>query len=192
MSLLRFDNRRSTSLLPTGRTRRRSLVRNAVTATDMASFGSFLFDLPVPSTRVRAANVAGTSTTISPAVTSCWASRNPSPSAPSIAHVRDVNGAAHDNNVSTWARLSSRRFRAVRWHGPAVRRFPSGKVRDMARTLDLAPWAGRWVAVDAADRVRSDASSLAELLRAIEEADLGEVEVMRAPAPDEPVVYGLG
>lgn len=62
----------------------------------------------------------------------------------------------------------------------------------MARTLDLAPWAGRWVAVDAADRVRSDASSLAELLRAIEEADLGEVEVMRAPAPDEPVVYGLG
>lgn len=62
----------------------------------------------------------------------------------------------------------------------------------MARTLDLAPWAGRWVAVDAADRVRSDASSLAELLRAIEGADLGEVEVMRAPAPDEPVVYGLG
>lgn len=62
----------------------------------------------------------------------------------------------------------------------------------MARTLDLAPWAGRWVAVDAADRVRSDASSLAVLLRAIVEADLGEVEVMRAPAPDEPVVYGLG
>ncbi len=62
----------------------------------------------------------------------------------------------------------------------------------MARTLDLAPWAGRWVAVDAANRVRSDASSLAELLGAIAEADLGEVEVMRAPAPDEPVVYGLG
>jgi hypothetical protein len=62
----------------------------------------------------------------------------------------------------------------------------------MARTLDLAPWAGRWVAVDAADRVRSDAGSLAELLRVIEKADLGEVEVMRAPAPDEPVVYGLG
>jgi hypothetical protein len=60
-----------------------------------------LFDLPVPSTRVRAAKVAGTSTTVSPAVTSCCASRNPSPSAPSIAHVRDVNGAAHDNNAST-------------------------------------------------------------------------------------------
>lgn len=69
---------------------------------------------------------------------------------------------------------------------------PLGYGRAMARTLDLAPWAGRWVAVDAANRVRSDASSLAVLLRAIVEADLGEVEVMRAPAPDEPVVYGLG
>lgn len=62
----------------------------------------------------------------------------------------------------------------------------------MARTLDLAPWAGRWVAVDAEGRVRSDAASLAELLAAIAEADLGEVEVMRAPAPDDPVAYGLG
>lgn len=62
----------------------------------------------------------------------------------------------------------------------------------MARTLDLAPWAGRWVAVDADSCVRSDAASLAELLTAIAEANLGEVEVMRAPAPDDPVVYGLG
>jgi len=61
----------------------------------------------------------------------------------------------------------------------------------MPRTLDLAPWAGRWVAVDARSRVRCDAPSLAELLTAIAEADLGEVEVMRAPAPDDPVVYGL-
>jgi hypothetical protein len=62
----------------------------------------------------------------------------------------------------------------------------------MARTLDLAPWAGRWVAVDAESRVRSHAGSLAELLAAIDEAGLGEVEVMRAPAPDDPVFYGLG
>jgi hypothetical protein len=40
--------------------------------------------------------------------------------------------------------------------------------------------------------VRSDAASLAELLAAIAEANLNDVEVMRAPAPDEPVVYGLG
>ena len=48
MSVFRFDNRRNTSLLPTDRTRRRSRVRSAVTATDIASFGSFLFDRPVP------------------------------------------------------------------------------------------------------------------------------------------------
>lgn len=62
----------------------------------------------------------------------------------------------------------------------------------MARTLDLAPWAGRWVAVDADGHVRSDAASLTDLLAAIAAADLSDVEVMRAPAPDDPVVYGLG
>ena len=98
--------------MPTDCTRRRSRVRRAVTATDMASFGSFLFDRPVPSTRVRAANVAGTSTTASPAVTSCCASRNPSPSAPSIAHSLDGNGAAHVNRCSTWLRLARTLSRA--------------------------------------------------------------------------------
>jgi len=48
------------------------------------------------------------------------------------------------------------------------------------------------VAVDADGLVTCDAASLAELLSEIAEADLGEVEVMRAPAPDDPVVYGLG
>lgn len=62
----------------------------------------------------------------------------------------------------------------------------------MARTLDLSQWAGHWVAVDTENRVRSDAATLAELLAAINAADFGEVEVMRAPAPDDPVVYGLG
>ena len=62
----------------------------------------------------------------------------------------------------------------------------------MARTLDLAPWAGRWVAVDGDGHVQSDAASLAELLAAIAVASLGDIEVMRAPAQDDPVVYGLG
>ncbi len=62
----------------------------------------------------------------------------------------------------------------------------------MVRTLDLTPWAGRWVAVDTANHVRCDASSLAELLDVLAVAALADVEVMRAPAPDEPVVYGLG
>ncbi len=67
-----------------------------------------------------------------------------------------------------------------------------GYAVDVARTLDLTAWAGRWVAVDAQGRVRCDAASLAELLDAVAEADVGEVDVMRAPAPDDPVVYGLG
>ncbi len=65
----------------------------------------------------------------------------------------------------------------------------------MVRTLDLSPWAGRWVAVDTANHVRCDAPSLAQLLDVLAVTDVGEVgevEVMRAPAPDEPVVYGIG
>ena len=62
----------------------------------------------------------------------------------------------------------------------------------MVRTLDLRSWAGRWVAVDSANHVRCDAPTLSELLDALASVYVGEVEVMRAPAPDEPVVYGLG
>ena len=45
--------------------------------------------------RARAARVAGTSTTASPALTSCWASRSPRPDAPSTAQVRSDHVAAH-------------------------------------------------------------------------------------------------
>jgi hypothetical protein len=44
-------------------------------ATENASFGSFLFDRPVPSTRTLEASVAGTSRTCSPAPTNCWDNR---------------------------------------------------------------------------------------------------------------------
>jgi hypothetical protein len=74
---------------------------------------------------------------------------------------------------------------------PAVSHRP-GTLQTVVRTLDLRQWAGRWVAVDSADLVRCTALTLAELLDVLASADLGEVEVMRAPAPDEPVVYGLG
>jgi hypothetical protein len=50
-------------------------VRSAAIATDRASLGSFLSERPVPSTRIRDANVAGTSTTFSPASSSCCAYR---------------------------------------------------------------------------------------------------------------------
>lgn len=65
-------------------------------------------------------------------------------------------------------------------------------VRFMVRTLDLTQWAGRWVAVDSTGSVRCDAPSLAELLDIVEVSNVGDVEVMRAPAPGGPVVYGLG
>ena len=62
----------------------------------------------------------------------------------------------------------------------------------MVRTLDLTPWAGRWVALDSADFVCCEAPTLAELLDTLATAGVGDVEVMRAPALDEPVIYGLG
>ena len=62
----------------------------------------------------------------------------------------------------------------------------------MVRTLQLEAWAGRWVAVDSAGTVRCDAASLSELLSNIALEHIEGVEVMRAPDPGEPLVYGLG
>jgi hypothetical protein len=62
----------------------------------------------------------------------------------------------------------------------------------MVRTLDLTAWAGRWVAVDVDGNVCRDAASLAELLAILESDGIEGTEIMRAPAPGEPVVYGLG
>ncbi|MDP9441244.1 MAG: hypothetical protein M3P34_03480 [Actinomycetota bacterium] len=44
-------------------------------ATERASLVSFLFDRPDPNSRTLDASVAGTSTTHSPAATSCWANK---------------------------------------------------------------------------------------------------------------------
>jgi hypothetical protein len=51
------------------------VVAKGVNATERASFGSVLFDFVLPNTRVRAASVAGTFTTRSPAATSCCDSK---------------------------------------------------------------------------------------------------------------------
>jgi hypothetical protein len=56
-------------------TRRRRRPRSAAIAVDNASFGSFFCALPEPSTRTLDDSIGGTSTTSSPAATSCWASR---------------------------------------------------------------------------------------------------------------------
>ena len=56
---------------------------------------SLLRPWPRSSTRVRAANAEGTSNTLSPAATSCWASSRPRPPAPSMAQTRCGHCAAH-------------------------------------------------------------------------------------------------
>lgn len=62
----------------------------------------------------------------------------------------------------------------------------------MVRTLDLNAWAGRWVALDRDDHVQRDAATLAELMEIIDADGVEGLEIMRAPVPGEPVVFGLG
>ncbi len=62
----------------------------------------------------------------------------------------------------------------------------------MVRTLDLSDWAGRWVALDACDKVCRDAETLSELMAIVRSDGLVDVEAMRAPVPGEPVLYGFG
>jgi len=78
---------------------------------DRGCVGSIgLAGLPAPSSRARAASLAGTSTTSSPAPTSCWATVCPSPVAPSTAHRRAGHGAAQASN---WT--AARSVMATRW-----------------------------------------------------------------------------
>ena len=58
---------------------------------------------PVASSRTRAASLGGTSSTRSPAAASCWASRWPTPPAPSTAQVRCGQACAHSSSRSVWA-----------------------------------------------------------------------------------------
>jgi hypothetical protein len=62
----------------------------------------------------------------------------------------------------------------------------------MVRTLDLSRWAGRWVALDDDDVVQRDAETLGELHALLDAEGIEDVEIVRAPVPGEPVVFGLG
>jgi translation initiation factor IF-2 len=84
----------STAAWSSGRTGRQDGERSAATAAERASFGSFLFTAPAASSRTRAASLGCTSSTRSPAATSSWASRCPSPPAPSTAQVRSGHACA--------------------------------------------------------------------------------------------------
>jgi hypothetical protein len=61
----------------------------------------------------------------------------------------------------------------------------------MIRTLDLHQWAGQWVALDNDGRVHASAAALDALMSEIDKSDL-DLEIMRAPVPGEPLVFGLG
>jgi len=62
----------------------------------------------------------------------------------------------------------------------------------MVRTLDLARWAGRWVALDENDEVQHDADTLKALMAIVDANGIEGVSIVRAPVPGEPVVYGIG
>jgi len=66
---------RSTAAWSSAATARAAGERSAATATDRASFGSFLPVAPAASSRTRALSLGWTSSTRSPAASSCWASR---------------------------------------------------------------------------------------------------------------------
>ena len=102
---------------------------SATAATEAASVRSVLWALPAPSSRARAASLAGTSTTSSPPPTSCWATVCPSPVAPSTAHRRAGHGTAQASNWTTARSVMATRScraagcgrRARRRQGPLVR-----------------------------------------------------------------------
>ena len=62
----------------------------------------------------------------------------------------------------------------------------------MVRTLDLANWAGRWIALAESDRVARDAETLENLMAILDTEGVEGVSIMCAPVPGEPVRYGLG
>ena len=85
------------------------------------------------------------------------------------------------NNHSAGAALSvasARRARAI--------------IEDMVRTLNLREWAGLWVAIDSDGRVRLSSEDVEHVISEIERLELDGLEIVRAPIPGEPVVFGLG
>ena len=82
----RLASSRSTAVWSSRPTCRSRALRRATMAVERASWLSVLSLWLLSSSRTRAASFGGTSTTCSPAATSCWASNAPVPVAPSTAH----------------------------------------------------------------------------------------------------------
>ncbi len=62
----------------------------------------------------------------------------------------------------------------------------------MIRTLHLEVWAGLWVALDHEDRVVASAPTVKDLMATLDGHGIEDVEIMRAPDPNEAIPYGLG
>ena len=91
----RSTSSRSASSSPSTCSTRRVLVRTATAAMECASWASVLRLCPVSNSRTRAASLAGTSTTTSPASSSRCARERPAPLAPSTAHTRSGHALAY-------------------------------------------------------------------------------------------------
>ena len=81
--------------------------------------------------------------------------------------------------------------------GTCARRTPPGRgsagsLAVMIRTLHLEAWAGLWVAVDHEDRVVASAPTVKDLMATLDGEGIEDVEIMRAPDPNEAIPYGLG
>jgi hypothetical protein len=102
-------------------TSRGAVERSAAIATERASLASFLPVFPDSSSRTRAASLGCTSTTRSPAATSCWASSLPRPSAASTAQVRSGQSCAQATSCSACdARALTRTWPSSSSAGPAA------------------------------------------------------------------------
>ena len=117
----RSDNRRRTTVWSSAVTVESFGLCTATDATEIASARSVLRALPEPNSRARAASLAGTSTTRSPAATSCWATPCPRPAAPSTAQTRSGHPAAHDNRCApVLAVHANRRWPRTSLVGPSA------------------------------------------------------------------------
>ena len=128
----------STVAWSSGLTRRHASERSAAIATERASLESFLFVSPDASSRTRAPSLGWTSSTCSPAATSCWASRCPRPAAPSTAQVRCGQDAAHASSRSAWAAEAR------------IRTWPSGSSAAPIATAVCEPLCGSTPIITAA------------------------------------------
>jgi hypothetical protein len=64
------------------------------------------------------------------------------------------------------------------------------RVAMTARTLDLANFAGKWVALDETNAVIRHAATLAGLLAVLDSEGLVGREICRAPGVDDPIDFG--